>query len=357
MGEFLAHFSRRRQRPPGFFLMESVMRKSFVFLAVLWLGLQPVRAMQPVIPADNPQTPEKIELGKQLFFDPRFSSTGTVSCNTCHNLMLGGDDNRPLSMGVHGLTGPRNSPTVWNAALHATQFWDGRAASLEEQAKGPVVASVEMGMADLDAAIARVRAIPGYRAAFARVFGGDNPVSVDNAARAVAAFERTLITSNSPYDRWARGEASAMSDQQLRGLQQIDQLGCTGCHQPPLFAGPRKPGGHFAVFPFHDGDFVSVYRLRDDSGRQAVTGRESDRHKYKVPTLRNIALTAPYFHNGGVATLDQAVRVMAQAQMNVVLEDAQVADIVAFLEALTGEFPPLIAPRLPPLLGTHLPTQ
>ena len=209
------------------------MRQLLIFVAVLSVGMPTASAMQPAIPADNPQTPEKIELGKQLFFDPRFSSTGTVSCNSCHNLMLGGDDNRPLSMGVHGLTGPRNAPTVWNAALHATQFWDGRAASLEEQAKGPVVAAVEMGMANLDSAIARVRAIPGYRAAFAKVFGGDNPVNVENAARAVAAFERTLITSNSPYDRWLRGECNAMTTQQVRGWQQFDQLGCTGSQQPP----------------------------------------------------------------------------------------------------------------------------
>lgn len=332
------------------------MRQLLIFLAVLSFGMPTASAMQPAIPVDNPQTREKIELGKQLFFDPRFSSTGTVSCNTCHNLMLGGDDNRPLSMGVHGLTGPRNAPTVWNAALHATQFWDGRAASLEEQAKGPVVAAVEMGMANLDSAIARVRAILGYRTAFAQVFGGNEPVSVENAARAVAAFERTLITLNSPYDRWTRGEDNAMTAQQIRGWQQFDQLGCTGCHQPPLFAGPHKPGGHFAVFPFHDGDFVTTHRLREDTGRFAVSGRASDRHKYKVPTLRNIALTAPYFHNGAVPTLDQAVRVMAQAQMNVRLEDAQVADIVAFLEALTGEFPLMTLPRLPPFIGESLST-
>lgn len=333
------------------------MRKFLIYVAVLSFGMQTASAMQPAIPADNPQTLEKIELGKQLFFDPRFSSTGTVSCNTCHNLMLGGDDNRPLSMGVHGQTGPRNAPTVWNAAFHGSQFWDGRAASLEEQAKGPVVAAVEMGMANLDAAIARVRAIPGYREAFARVFGGDNPVSVENASRAVAAFERTLITTNSPFDRWSRGETGAMTAQQVRGWQQFDQLGCTGCHQPPLFAGPRKTGGHFAVFPFHDNNVVDEHRLRDDQGRNAITARESDRHKFKVPTLRNVALTAPYFHNGSVPTLDQAVRVMAQTQMNTRLEDGQAADIVAFLEALTGEFPAMTLPRLPPLLGESLPTQ
>ncbi len=312
----------------------------------------------PPIPADNPMTPEKIELGKQLFFDPRFSSTGTVSCNTCHNLMLGGDDGRATSMGVHGLTGPRNAPTVWNSAFHPSQFWDGRASSLEEQAKGPVVAAVEMGMADLEQAIARVRAIRGYRQAFARVFGAGSAegqsVTVDNAAKAVAAFERTLVTANSAYDRWAAGDANAMTPQQIRGLQTFDRLGCTGCHQPPTFSGPHKPRGHFAVFPFHDGPYVDRYHLRDDVGRFGVTGKESDRHKYKIPTLRNIALTAPYFHNGLVPDLTAAVRVMAAAQLNVSLEEGELADIVAFLQALTGEFPQLVMPRLPATPATSV---
>lgn len=306
------------------------------------------------IPPDNPMTAEKIALGRQLFFDPRFSATGTVSCNTCHNLMLGGDDGRATSMGVHGLTGPRNAPTVWNSAFHPSQFWDGRAASLEEQARGPVVAPVEMGMKDLEQAIARVRAIPGYQEAFARVFGGAEPVTVENAARAVAAFERTLVTPNSAYDRWAAGEANAMTPQQVRGLAKFDQLGCSGCHQPPTFSGPHKPHGHFAVFPFNDGPFVERYRLRDDIGRMAVTQRESDRHKYKIPTLRNVALTAPYFHNGQVTRLDDAVRVMAAAQLGAQLADADVADIVAFLQALTGEFPEMALPRLPATPGASL---
>jgi cytochrome c peroxidase len=323
---------------------------AFTAGASAWEPLPPT----PPVPEDNPMTAEKVELGKQLFFDPRFSATGTVSCNTCHNLMLGGDDGRPTSMGVHGLTGPRNAPTVWNAAFHPSQFWDGRAASLEAQARGPVVAEVEMGMKDLDRAIARVRAIPGYRDAFARVFGGEQPVTVDNAAKAVAAFERTLVTANSPYDRWAAGDKTALSPQQVRGLEKFAALGCTGCHQPPAFSGPRKPNGHFAVFPFNDGPYVDRYRLRDDIGRMAVSGRESDRHKYKIPTLRNVALTAPYFHNGRVATLDEAVRVMAAAQLNVEPPADDVADIVAFLQALTGEFPALTLPRLPATPGVSL---
>ncbi len=308
----------------------------------------------PPIPQDNPMSAEKIELGKQLFFDPRFSATGTVSCNSCHNLMLGGDDGRATSMGVHGLVGARNAPTVWNSAFHPTQFWDGRADSLEEQAKGPVVASEEMGMADLDVAINRVRAIPGYREAFARVFGGSEPVTVENAARAVAAFERTLITPDSPYDRWASGDKEAMTPQQLRGLAHFDRLGCAGCHQPPSFAGPFKRKGHFALFPFHDGEDVERYNLRADPGREAYTGRKADRHKYKIPTLRNVELTAPYFHNGQVKDLDAAVRIMAASQLNENLPADTVADIVAFLQALTGRFPAMTLPRLPPTPGTTL---
>lgn len=305
----------------------------------------------PPIPADNPQTSAKIELGKQLFFDPRFSSTGTVSCNSCHNLMAGGEDSRTTSMGVHGQSGPRNAPTVWNSAFHSVQFWDGRAASLEEQAKGPVVAQVEMGMRSLDDAISRVRRIPGYVEQFKQVFGGEHAVTVDNAARAVGAFERTLITPGSAYDRFVTGDKAAMDGQQQRGMKRFNELGCTGCHRPPAFTGPWLPGGFFVTFPFHDSPYVTQYRLREDSGRQAVTGDLADKHKYRVPTLRNVSLTAPYFHNGAVAKLDDAVQVMAASQLGVKLSVEDAADIVAFLNTLTGPFPAMTLPRLPPTPG------
>ncbi|MDB4575759.1 cytochrome-c peroxidase, partial [bacterium] len=152
-------------------------------------------------PADNPTTDAKVELGKMLYMDPRFSSTGTVSCNSCHNVMEGGDDSRTFSMGVHGKTGGRNSPTVWNSAFHSVQFWDGRADLLEDQAKGPVTNPVEMGMSEIENAMDKVRAIPGYKPYFEEAFGKDS-MTVDNAAKAVAAFERTLITPNSPYDKY-----------------------------------------------------------------------------------------------------------------------------------------------------------
>jgi cytochrome c peroxidase len=312
---------------------------------------------QAPAPADNPTTPEKVELGRMLYMDPRFSSTGTVSCNSCHNVMLGGEDNRPVSMGVHGKTGGRSAPTVWNAAFNSSQFWDGRAASLEEQAKGPVVNPIEMGMSELEEAMDRVRDIPGYRPYFERAFGGDDPMTVDNAARAVAAYERTLITPGSPYDRYVKGDSQAMTGQQVRGMKSFASVGCISCHSGPAFSGPAmEPGsGFFMKFPtFADSEYVSTYKLADDEGRSAVTGEAADKHLWKVPTLRNVALTAPYFHNGSVKTLDEAVRVMARVQLNQDLDDRQVADIVAFLTALTGKFPDQPMPHLPPTYGRSI---
>ena len=178
-------------------------------------------------PADNPTTEAKVELGKMLFMDPRFSSTGTVACNSCHNIMEGGDDSRNVSMGVHGKMGGRNAPTVWNSAFHTVQFWDGRAALLEDQAKGPVSNPVEMGMKDVETAMNRVKAIPGYKAYFEKAFG-ENSMTVDNAARAVAAFERTLITPNSPYDRYVKGDTKAMTEQQAKLTAERRSMVSTG---------------------------------------------------------------------------------------------------------------------------------
>jgi len=308
-------------------------------------------------PADNPTTPEKVELGRLLFMDPRFSETGTVSCNSCHNLMLGGDDNRAVSMGVHGKTGGRSAPTVWNSAFSSSQFWDGRAASLEDQAKGPVVNPVEMGMTDLEKAMNRVRSIPGYKPYFVQAFGADNPMTVDNAAKAVAAFERTMITPNSPYDRYVKGDKKALDEQQQRGMKTFAETGCTSCHSGAAFNGPAMAAGtgFFMKSPtFADSEYVTRYELMKDKGRYEVTGKDSDKHLFKVPTLRNIALTAPYFHAGSVPTLDEAVKVMAKVQLNKELNDAQTADIVAFLNGLTGEFPEQALPRLPATPGWTL---
>jgi cytochrome c peroxidase len=314
-------------------------------------------------PAGNPTTREKVELGKKLFFDPRLSVTGTVSCNSCHNVMEGGDDGRPSSMGVHGRRGPRNAPTVWNAAFQGAQFWDGRAPSLEEQAKGPIVAGPEMGMPSHDAALERVRAIPGYVQEFKQVFGSDQPVTIDNAAKAIAAFERTLITPGSPYDRFAKGESSALSPVQKAGMALFREVGCVSCHSGPAFNGPQwnRPGGpgFYRKFPaYTDNAYVKTYALDQDPGRAAVTGSAADAHTFKVTTLRNVELTAPYFHNGAVPTLDKAVRVMAATQLAQDLPDEDAGKLVAFLGALTGEFPAITLPRLPFRSGeTELGTQ
>ncbi|MET0068253.1 MAG: cytochrome-c peroxidase [Candidatus Thiodiazotropha sp.] len=305
-------------------------------------------------PADNPSTPEKVELGKMLFFDPRLSSNGTVSCFSCHNVMEGGDDHRPTSIGVHGQAGGRNAPTVWNAAYHSVQFWDGRAASLEDQAKGPPANPIEMGMNDLDAVADRIGRIPGYQPYFERAFGPGDNISIDTIAKAIAAYERTLITPDSPYDRYVRGDRQAMDEQQLQGMQTFAEIGCKACHSGANFDGPQlKVGqGFYQKFPtFTDNEYVTRYGLMDDTGRMSSTGNEADKNLWRVPTLRNLAYTAPYMHTGSVKTLPEAVRVMSRTQLGKSLDDNQVEDIVAFLGTLNGEFPEQTMPRLPATPG------
>jgi len=316
------------------------------------------QALPEVAPApeDNPTTEAKVSLGKMLFMDPRFSSTGTVSCNSCHNVMEGGDDSRTFSMGVHGKTGGRNAPTVWNSAFHSVQFWDGRANLLEDQAKGPVTNPVEMGVSEIEHAMDKVRAIPGYKPYFDEAFGEDS-MTVDNAAKAVAAFERTLITPNSPYDKYVKGDKKAMNAQQIRGMETFAATGCTSCHSGAAFNGPKMEFGQgfYAKFPtFTDNEFNKKYDLSADKGREEVTGKAADAHMFRVATLRNITDTAPYFHNGSVNDLSEAVRLMAKTQLNKDLSDKDVKDIVAFLSALTGVYPEIIMPRLPATSGFSL---
>ncbi len=305
----------------------------------------------PNVPDNNPMTAAKIELGKQLFFDPRLSIDGTISCNSCHNVMAGGTDNRAVSVGVGGQKGERSAPTVWNAAFLSSQFWDGRAATLEEQAKGPILASVEMGMPSEAAVIKRIKSIPGYVQSFATVFGGLDAITYDNIAKAIATYERTLITVNSPFDRYQRGEKTALSGAAIRGMKTVASAGCTACHSGPNFSGPSSlPIGEVFLqkFPtFEDNKYVAKYDLKADKGRYNVTHKTADTHMWRVPTWRNVGLTAPYFHNGLVETLDEAVRVMAKTQLNTTFTSEQVSDVVAFLNSLTGEFPQQTMPRLP----------
>lgn len=313
---------------------------------------------KPPVPASNPMTSAKIELGKQLYFDPRLSLSGAVSCNSCHNVMAGGDDQRANSIGHMGQTGGRSSPTVWNSAFLSVQFWDGRAKSLEEQAKGPLTNPIEMAMPNHDAVMARLRKIPGYVDGFKKAFPKEvkaaADMNIDHVAMAIATYERTLISGNSPYDQFMKGKKSSLSAAAQRGLKAVQETGCLSCHSGPNFAGPMLPEGvgFYQKFPVYPGsDYDKKYDLLKDKGRFEVTKAEQEKNFWRVPTWRNIALTAPYFHNGSVKTLDEAVRVMAKTQLNKDLSADQVSDIVAFLESLTGQFPEQKMPRLPETKG------
>lgn len=300
-------------------------------------------------PADNPTTAAKVKLGQILFLDPRLSSTGTVSCNSCHNVMLGGEDNRSVSMGVDGQTGGRSAPTVWNSAFNSVQFWDGRAPSLEAQAAGPVTNPIEMGMKNWDDVVDRLKAIPGYAELFQKAFGSVDSISQQNATKAIAAYERTLITPNSAFDKYVKGNKKALSEQQVRGMNTFAEVGCGSCHSGPAFNGP----GMFMKFPLHANKvFQSRYKLTKDKGLAEVTGKDSDNNLWKVPTLRNVALTAPYFHNGSVKSLNRAVELMGTLQLGKKLTKDQIADIAAFLNALSGPFPKQTMPRLPGTPGS-----
>jgi cytochrome c peroxidase len=314
-------------------------------------ALKPLPTKVPT-PADNAITPAKIELGKMLYFDPRLSIDGTVSCNSCHNVMSDGGDGRPVGVGVRGQRGGRGSPTVWNSAFNSVQFWDGRAASLEDQAKGPLTNPIEMGMPNHDEVIKRLNKIPGYITAFKKAFPKDKEaVNIDNLAKAIATYERTLVTPNSPFDKYVKGNKKALTAQQVRGLKLVEEIGCTSCHTGDNFNGDglKMGEGNYQPFPQIPGSiYDKQYDLVSDKGRYEVTKKDDDKNLWRVPTWRNVALTAPYFHNGKVKTLDEAVRVMGKTQLGMDLTGPQVDDIVAFLNALTGEFPKQTMPKLPP---------
>ncbi|NPB04072.1 MAG: cytochrome-c peroxidase [Thermotogae bacterium] len=278
-------------------------------------------------PKDNPTTPEKVELGKMLYYDPRLSRSGFISCNSCHNLATFGVDNQETSIGHRWQLGPRNAPTVLNAAFHIAQFWDGRAADLEEQAKGPIINPVEMAMPDSTHAVEVIKSIPQYVEMFKKVFGGNDPVTYDNIAKAIAAFERTLIT-RSRFDRFLEGDLSALSEEEKEGLKLFMDKGCSACHN-----GVGVGGHMYAKF-----GIIKPYPSKD-LGRYEVTKKNSDKHVFKVASLRNVAVTYPYFHDGKVWKLEEAVRIMAELQLGTKLSNDEVRKIVAFLNALTGEIP------------------
>ncbi len=296
----------------------------------------------PVSLKANPATPEKIELGKMLFFDPRLSSSWLISCNTCHNLSLGGVDLLETSIGHGWQKGPRNSPTVLNAVFNMAQFWDGRAKDLAEQAKGPVQAAVEMN-STRERTVKTLASIPQYVALFKKAFPGDaDPVSFDNVALAIETFEATLVTPQSKFDQYLGGKSDALSAGEKKGLDLFLSKGCVNCH-----AGVNLGG--MGYFPFGVITKPGAEILPpSDKGRFAVTSTASDEYVFKSPSLRNIDLTAPYFHSGKVWELREAVAVMGSAQLGATLTAADTDAIVLFLKTLTGEQPKVTYPILPP---------
>ncbi|PKO48497.1 MAG: cytochrome-c peroxidase [Betaproteobacteria bacterium HGW-Betaproteobacteria-4] len=301
-------------------------------------------------PADNPGNAAKVALGQRLFNEKKLSGDGTLSCTSCHDLSgHAGADARPTALGIDQQTGPRNTPTVWNAAFMSRLFWDGRAATLEEQATGPILNPIEMGLPTSAEAERRLRQDANYRNDFARAFGDRQPITFERIAQAIAAYERTLITPDAPYDRFVRGDATALNPAQLRGMALFESLGCVLCHRGPSFSDAGLIGGEsaFRIFPANATPYEKQYDLLLDGKRGT----------WRIASLRNVALTGPWLHNGSVDKLENVVRIMASAQLgrsgklNTWLNDdrqlgkadrspigdKEVADLVAFLEALSSD--------------------
>jgi cytochrome c peroxidase len=327
----------------------------FALASTSWGSAAPPRPTDPAIPPDyfdsflplparfdtarNPASDAKIALGRRLFFDPRLSENRRLSCAGCHDLQNFGADGRMVSLGHVGQPGRRNSPTVYNAAGFIAQFWDGRSPDVEDQSKQPILNPVEMAMPDAARVVGSLSVIPGYVAAFEEAFPESRPaVTYENMALAIGAFERGLVTPG-PFDAFLRG-AEALSPEQKQGFRRFVELGCAGCHNGPAVGGLTFEAiGHIRPYPDES-----------DLGRFEVTGASADRMRFRVPGLRNVARTAPYYHDGGIATLDEAVRSMATHQLGIELAQADLDAVLAFLDALTGVQPLgyVAKPELPP---------
>ncbi len=304
-----------------------------------YFGVLPDSASNPNNIASN----EKNELGKALYYDARLSKSGIISCNSCHNLATYGVDNQPTSPGHKWQLGVRNSPTSLNAALHGMQFWDGRAADVEEQAKGPILNLVEMATSHEDFAVKRIASIPAYQDWFKVAFPGEeNPVSYNNIAKAIGSFERTLLTP-SRFDEYMKGDANALTNVEKKGLETFVNAGCVTCHM-----GPAIGGNMYQKFGVKKDYWELTGSKTKDVGRMEVTKAEADKYFFKVPSLRNIAHTYPYFHDGSVWSLKKAIDIMGQLQLDKKFTDEEIANVEAFLISLTGELP-LSARTLPSL--------
>lgn len=290
-------------------------------------------------PTSYTLTDELVDLGRMLYYEHRISISQEMSCNTCHLLDQYGVDGVQFSLGHEGIPVGRNSPTVYNAALHIAQFWDGRSPDVEDQAKGPILAGGEMGMPNPDYVIQVLRTIPGYVALFESIFADDaDPLNYDNVAQAIGAFERKLVTPDR-FDDFLNGDDNALTNREKAGLNLFLELGCASCHN-----GPALGGGMYSRI-----GLVKEYPGVTDLGRYEVTGRDADKFAFKVPSLRNILETGPYLHDGSIETIEEMISVMAEYQLGRVLTDAQIADMVAFFGALTGDLPMdyIAKPELP----------
>lgn len=296
---------------------------------------------------DNPATPPKVKLGRMLYYETRLSANQKVSCNTCHPLDAYGAEATPVSTGHNNQKGTRNAQTVYNAAAHFVQFWDGRAPTIEEQAKGPVMNPVEMAMPSDAAAVRMLKSIPEYAALFQEAFSNErDPVTFNNMALAIGAFERGLVTP-SRWDRFLAGDAKALTDAEKTGFNKFVETGCQACHN----------GAYVGGNSFQKLGVVTPWPNQKDLGREMVTRHEADKMVFKVPSLRNVEKTAPYFHDGSVKTIEQAIRDMAVHQRGAKLTDADVKSIETWLAALTGEIPAdYIKPPMLPKSGPLTPS-
>jgi cytochrome c peroxidase len=299
---------------------------------VLRESLQPINVdfTQP-IPLKLSLDPNKVKLGRKLFHDSRLSGNDTISCASCHVLSAGGVDNRVHSIGINGAEGGINAPTVFNSAFNFVQFWDGRAATLEDQIEGPLNNPIEMGTS-WPQVLPKLTKDPDYPAEFSRIYA-DKEISPANIKDAIADFERSLLTPNSRFDKYLRGDKTALSSNEMHGYSLFQSYGCVSCHQ-----GINLGGNMFERMGLMSDYFGDRGHPTDaDNGRYNVTKNEADRHFFRVPSLRNVGLTAPYFHDGSAATLPEAVRFMAKYQLGRKIEDDDLNDIVSFLFSLTGE--------------------
>ncbi len=315
------------------------MKLRTLVVAMLAFVAAPAWSSEPIepIPAVKAKNPAMVELGKKLYFDPRLSKSGFISCNSCHNLSMGGTDNLKTSIGHNWQQGPINSPTVLNSSMNLAQFWDGRAADLKAQAGGPIANPGEMAFTH-ELAVDVLNSIPAYKAEFKKVFGKD-AANIDMVTDAIAAFEETLVTPNSRFDKWLKGNKKALTKKEKDGYELFKNSGCTACHYGPAVGGNS----------FQKMGLVAEYDTPNKAvGVAGLTGKDADRMKFKVPTLRNVEMTYPYFHDGEADTLEKAVDIMGKLQVGRAYTPEEIDQIVAFLKTLTGDQPNFKLPILPP---------